>query len=130
MRQTLVVDFDGVIHAYTSGWKGQLEIVDPPVPGAFAWLTQVADQFEVIVFSSRLNPRGRSREAVLEAFRTWFLRHGLPPETLSKLHFWTEPGKPMGILYIDDRGYRFEGRFPDAREILAMKPWQVVTEPD
>lgn len=33
MKQTVVFDFDGVIHSYTSGWKGATVIPDPPVPG-------------------------------------------------------------------------------------------------
>ncbi len=30
MKQTVVFDFDGVIHSYTSGWKGATVIPDPP----------------------------------------------------------------------------------------------------
>ena len=32
-KGTIVFDFDGVIHSYTSGWKGENVIPDPPVPG-------------------------------------------------------------------------------------------------
>lgn len=33
MKQTVVFDFDGVIHSYISGWKESTTIPDPPVPG-------------------------------------------------------------------------------------------------
>ena len=33
MKKTVVFDFDGVIHSYTSGWKGATIIPDPPVEG-------------------------------------------------------------------------------------------------
>ena len=37
-RPILCVDFDGVIHSYTSGWEGIDMIPDPPVEGAIKWL--------------------------------------------------------------------------------------------
>ena len=36
----ICVDFDGVIHSYTSGWKGIDVIPDDPVPGAIEWLEE------------------------------------------------------------------------------------------
>lgn len=32
-KQTVVFDFDGVIHSYTSGWHGACVADDPVVPG-------------------------------------------------------------------------------------------------
>jgi hypothetical protein len=32
-KPILCLDFDGVLHSYTSGWKGAAVIPDPPVPG-------------------------------------------------------------------------------------------------
>ncbi len=35
-KPILCVDFDGVVHSYTSGWKGETVIPYPPVNGALA----------------------------------------------------------------------------------------------
>ena len=32
-------------------------------------------------------------------------------------------GKPDAYVFIDDKGFRFEGRFPDADEIRGLKQW-------
>lgn len=32
-KKTVIFDFDGVIHSYTSGWRGENIIPDPPVSG-------------------------------------------------------------------------------------------------
>lgn len=37
-KPTICVDFDGCLHAYTSGWQGAEVVSDPPVPGAIDWL--------------------------------------------------------------------------------------------
>jgi len=55
MRKKIVsLDFDGVIHSYTSGWKGPRCIPDPPVDGALeAIIRYVQAGFRVCIFSSR-----------------------------------------------------------------------------
>lgn len=52
MKKTLCVDFDGVIHEYTSPWINAHTISDKPVRGALEWLISVADEFEVCIYSS------------------------------------------------------------------------------
>ena len=49
----LCLDFDGVLHSYTSGWKGARVIPDPPVEGAIDFLSRALDDFRVAVYSSR-----------------------------------------------------------------------------
>ena len=54
MKRTVVFDFDGVIHSYTSGWKGQSVIPDPPVPGIKEAIAEIRDAgYEVVVVSTR-----------------------------------------------------------------------------
>ena len=39
-KPIICLDFDGVIHSYTSGWKGAAVIPDPPVPGALEFIVE------------------------------------------------------------------------------------------
>lgn len=115
-KKTIVIDFDGVLHAYTSGWKGATSIPDPPVPQAFSFLAAAVERFDVAILSAR------SREAGgIDAMKTWLTQYGLPEETLRKLKF--PRTKPPAHVYIDDRGWRFEGVFPPLDAIEAFEPW-------
>lgn len=53
-KRIVCLDFDGVIHSYTSGWQGPRTISDPPVPGAMEFIVRLQDAgYKVAVFSSR-----------------------------------------------------------------------------
>ena len=117
-RKTICVDFDGVIHRYDSGWKGATEIPDPPVDGAFEWLTAMAqdNRFEVHIYSSR----SKERDAIY-AMKRWMTDHGFDREVLSHIQFPTQ--KPAAWMTIDDRAFCFEGDFPSADWLLRFRPW-------
>jgi hypothetical protein len=66
-KPILCLDFDGVCHSYTSGWKGAAVIPDPPVPGLWEFLAKALYVFEVHIFSSRTHQEGG-----VEAMRAWF----------------------------------------------------------
>ncbi len=113
---TVLIDFDGVIHGYQSGWLGVDQIPDPPVPGAIQWLTRMVGRFDVRIFSARCNdPKG------IEAMKFWLRSYGIDFKTLSLITF--EPGKPSAHLIIDDRAMRFKGAFPEIDEVENYKPW-------
>jgi hypothetical protein len=112
-RKTLCIDFDGVIHSYTSGWQGATIISDPPVAGAFDWLDTLIDEYEVCIYSSRSKDVGG-----IEAMRDWFVAYAYDPQDLE---FPTE--KPAAHLTIDDRAICFRGTFPSILEIEHFKPW-------
>lgn len=107
----MAVDFDGVIHSYTSPWIGPEVIPDPPVPGVMEWLAEMAEHFQVVVHTTRAKtPEGAA------AVMWWiFDRSGLTlPVTAMK---------PTALIYVDDRAWRFEGRFPTKEEIHQARPW-------
>ena len=119
------VDFDGVLHSYTSGWQGIDVIPDPPVVDpqtgrdAIQWLTSMlqSGNFVVHIWSRRgVDERG----AGIGAMKVWLQKHGLAPRYLKQLKF--ERDKPDAFLFIDDRCHQFQGSFPDPIAIRKFKP--------
>ena len=117
-KKIILVDFDGVLHSYTSGWQGADVVGDPHVNGAIQWLREMlADaRFDVQIYSSRSRQDGGIR-AMKEALIRW----GLPVEQVDAIPFPTQ--KPAAFLTIDDRAYCFNGIFPHPNAIDNFKPW-------
>ena len=74
MKKRILIDFDGVLHAYTSPWTIAAEIADGPVPGAIAWLKRMMDEpeLEPVIFTTRA-----ATEAGKRAIYEWLDKHGL-----------------------------------------------------
>jgi hypothetical protein len=124
-KPILSVDFDGVLHSYTSGWKGAGVVPDPPVPGAIAFLREAVKHFTVCIFSSRSNQDGGG-----PAMREWLGRHIMAeepdivmhdPPWFAEIQWPTE--KPSAFVTLDDRAVTFTGVFPSMDELLAFRPW-------
>jgi hypothetical protein len=124
-KPTLCVDWDGVVHSYTSGWKGAAVIPDPPVPGALEWLYRASKLFNVVIYSTR----SKDPEAIM-AMRIWLGYHAhasLPElqafELLAVVCFAYE--KPPAFLTIDDRAICFDGDWSklEPEKLLDFKPW-------
>lgn len=129
-KPIICVDFDGVIHSYTSGWKGIDVIPDPPVPGAIEWLEAhlpVPDDIGmssphdgpiVQIYSSRSKERkGR------KAMQRWLIKHGLNPAYIRDGILEFPVMKPAAFLTIDDRAICFDGTFPTSEQMMSFKPW-------
>lgn len=114
-KKTICLDFDGVIHAYTTPWQAAHIIPDAPVPGAFDFITECLDNgFRVAVFSSRSHQLGGTR-----AMQSWFQLHHFPDTD----HIDFPQEKPPAVLYIDDRGFHFQGTFPSMDFLKSFQPW-------
>ena len=115
MARTVVFDFDGVIHSYTSGWKGETNIPDPPVPGIQEALKEIHDAgYEVVVVSTRCKTvLGRM------AIENWLDMYGITQEVDKVCK-----EKPPAIAYIDDRAICFDGH-PETllKKIQNFQPW-------
>lgn len=143
-RKLVCVDFDGVLHSHRSGWRGVATIPDPPVPGAMAWLVDVADVFDLAIYSTRsASWRGR------RAMRGW-LRDHMARYMFGRLPSRGDPGskkswrycanrarvivekriqwpktKPPAWVTLDDRCIRFRGVFPSDSEINGYQAWNM-----
>lgn len=115
MKKTVVFDFDGVIHSYTSGWKGATDIPDPPVDGIYSALKEIHEAgYEVIIVSTRCSyPCGTI------AIESWLDKWGLDQYVDKVLK-----QKPPAIVYIDDRAICFDGH-PETllSKIDSFQPW-------
>lgn len=127
-KPIICLDFDGVIHSYTSGWKGARNIPDDPVPGVFAYIADLLiEGFDVVVHSSRSSHIGG-----IWAMRAWFKKHAgnmyydCPAGAgMERVRFVRR--KPPAIVTIDDRALTFNGDWKDPdwspAALRSFKPW-------
>jgi len=127
-RPILCVDFDGVIHSYTSHFRDIDHVADPPVPGAIEFLYEANKHFEVHIFSSRSREqRGidamkdyiKMQADYIAAFEDTIGDKKL--EWLNDLKWPTE--KPPAMITLDDRAITFTGEWPDMETLKNFKPW-------
>ncbi len=114
-KKTVVFDFDGVIHSYTSGWKGATIIPDPPTMGIKNALKEIHNAgYEIVVVSTRC-----VSEEGIESVREWLYRNDM----LLWVHKICKE-KPPAVCYIDDRAICFKGNAETLLdEIQNFKSW-------
>lgn len=96
-RQTVCLDFDGVIHSYLTGWHGIEVIADPPIHGTDEAVRRLRKQYRVVVHSARCaTAEGRL------AIEAWLKKHNIEVDEVCE-------HKPPATVYIDDRAVRFTG---------------------
>jgi len=128
-KPILCLDFDGVIHSYSSGWQGADVIPDPPVMGAMEFIANAVNHFSVCIFSSR-----SSQEGGKEAMQKWLKRvlvadfQGDGFDIFDEIQWPSE--KPPAHISIDDRALTFCGVWPRMDRLLRFHPWnkRVVTD--
>ncbi len=96
-RQTVCLDFDGVIHSYVSGWRGIDVISDPPIHGTDEAIRRLRKSYRVVVHSARCaTAEGR------QAIEAWLKKFNIEVDEICE-------HKPAALVYIDDRAVRFTG---------------------
>jgi len=148
-KPILCLDFDGVIHSYTSGWKGASVIPDEPVDGALEFIVKAMEHFQVAILSSRSHQWGGKRamkQYLYYHFTQEALEYSATPDWLmnwiGKTAFadpWKEEVeyaakllikeikwpwfKPPAMVTIDDRALCFTGEFPAMARLQHFQPW-------
>lgn len=91
MSRTIAVDFDGVVHQYSEGWKDGT-VYDDPVPGAREAIQKLISKgYTVYILTARRD---------LLSIQEWLTEHEFPAMRVSRV-------KLPALAYIDDRGIRF-----------------------
>ena len=112
-KKTVVFDFDGVIHSYTSGWQNECTIPDPPVDGIKEAIAEIREAGYTVVIVSTRCAYANGKLAIMN----WLEKYGIKVDGIVE-------HKPPAVVYIDDRAICFDG---DSKSLLSkikkFKPW-------
>lgn len=97
------IDFDGVIHNDNKGFYDGT-IYGDAIEGALESIKELSKKYNIIVFTAKAKPdrpliNGKSGT---ELVREWLKKNGI-----EKYVKEITAEKPRAIIYIDDKGYRF-----------------------
>lgn len=120
MRKTISIDFDGVIclHDNPRYWIAPSVINGRANPEALRFMHAALEAgFDIVVHSCRFYDLGAPQEV-----KHWIIAQAeleLGPVTANYLGWRIQYSltKPTALIYIDDRGYRYEGRFPHLEDL-------------
>ena len=118
--KTIVFDFDGVIHKGYTGWRDG-SIYGTIDTDLLDYIVMLMFEYYVVISSNRsaqqivdcLNERGYFAEVF----------HKTPDNMYweKEMVIGVTNEKPVGILYIDDRGYRYNPKHSTSRNIRAIE---------
>jgi hypothetical protein len=115
--KTILLDFDGTIHSYTSKFTHEAEIHDIPIAGAFLFIRHLIDEdFKVVIFSTRASHPDFANAAI-----KWFYDNDLEGKYVDKLKFTNI--KIQHDIILDDRALSFNGIYPSIEFLKSFKPW-------
>lgn len=103
-RKRIALDFDGVLHKYSKKWHDGT-IYDDPVDFAVPSIKTLADKYDLIIFTCRDQ---------VDDIKQWV-------EVQFGLDIPVTCGKPHADMYIDDRGYHFDGNWYKALEEVGRR---------
>jgi len=109
-KPLLCLDFDGVLHRYSKGYH-DATAYDVPTEGALDFVQEASEHFQICISSARANT-----ETGRQQIREWLRQYGFPDLPI-------EVAKPPAFLTIDDRVHKFDGTWPDPKDLLQYRAW-------
>lgn len=98
-NKRICFDFDGVVHSYTSGWKGVDVIPDPPVDDIKELFKTLHDGgWEIVIFTTRAETIDG-----INAIWRWLTEYNF------KYVSQVTNKKLPALIYVDDRAINFNG---------------------
>jgi hypothetical protein len=111
--RTVCIDFDGVLYDYKGWHEPPWDLTEGPVEGAVEFCHEAVMFFKIVICSARFQYPG-----VMESAREWLEKYAFPDGIeLSYI-------KPLAFIYIDDRGWTFNGIFPTIQELQTFVTYQ------
>tara|TARA_B100000902_G_scaffold148145_1_gene144958 strand:- start:364 stop:753 length:390 start_codon:yes stop_codon:yes gene_type:complete len=103
-NKVIAIDFDGVIHNDYLGYNDGT-IYGEPIEGSIQSIKRLSENYTLKIYSCKSNPNRPlvDEKTGTELIWEWLEKHGIK-ENISDV-VW---GKPNAVIYIDDKGYRFE----------------------
>lgn len=117
-RPRVTLDFDGVLNSYRTQIASDdpaAPIPDPPTVGAREAVRELRRRgYEVVVLSARTADSPKARRAI----EAWLKKHGIEVDAVVDR-------KLPSVLYVDDKGFRFEGNWDAVLRFLegGARPW-------
>jgi len=103
-KSNIGIDFDGVIHNHHKGLHDG-PIYGEPIPGAIEAIKKLSLNFKIIIYTAKAKSDRPLVNGITgtELVCEWLEDHKI----LKHIHEVTSE-KPRALIYIDDKGYRFE----------------------
>ena len=109
----IAIDFDGVIHLCSKGFHDGT-IYDPPIEGSLEAVKEIASKYTVVVYSAKARSDrplvdGKTGiELIWEWLEQWNMKQYISDVVVNK---------PNALIYIDDKGLKFESWRQTMRQI-------------
>ena len=103
-EKIIALDFDGVIHNDSFGYHDGT-IYGKPLDGSVESIKELSKKYTLIIYSCKSNPNRPlvNGKSGTELIWQWLEKFGIN-ENISDV-VW---GKPNALIYIDDKGFKFE----------------------